>query len=213
MTPLEMTPSDARRCFEESAEFLIDTASLVAPDQWHAPGLGQWTVRELVGHAGRALQTVTSYLASPGASADLAGPVAYFLAAFGTEGDNDAASQAILERGRDAGKALGDDPLARLRALRDEAIGALHDSDDNLIVTTPMGTIALADYLPTRTFEMVVHTLDLGRAIGVSTTPPIGPLTSTAVLAASVAVRRGHGVEACLALTGRTPLGANLPFP
>jgi len=212
MTPLEMTPSDARTSFEEAAEFLVDTASRIAPDQWHAPGLGLWTVRELVGHAGRALQTVTAYLANPGATADLAGPVAYFSAAFGSPCDTEAASQAILERGRDAGRALGADPLAGLRALRDEAIGALYDADDNMIVTTPMGAIALADYLPTRTFELVIHTLDLSRAIGTSATPPIGPLTTTAVLAASVAVQRGLGVEACLALTGRTPLAPDLTF-
>lgn len=207
-----MTPSEARTSFMEAAEYLIDTTSLIAADQWEAPGLGLWTVRELVGHAGRALQTVSTYLATPATSADLAGPVAYFIAAFGSASDTDAASQAILDRGRLAGRSLGDDPLGELRAWRDDAFAAVGNAEDDTIVTTPFGAIALSDYLATRTFELVLHTLDLTRALGTSTIPPVGPLLIAALLATSIAVQRGHGAETCLALTGRTPPDSMPPF-
>ncbi len=207
-----ITPSETRTSFMEAAEYLIDTASLIAADQWEAPGLGHWSIRELVGHAGRALLNVSAYLATPAESADLAGPVAYFMAAFGSGSDSAATSQAILERGREAGLALGAEPLGALHAWRNDALAALANAEIDTIVTTPFGSIALSDYLATRTFELVIHTLDLHRALGTSPIAPQGPLLVAALIATSLAVKRGFGAETCLSLTGRTPPDSMPPF-
>lgn len=207
-----MILSDHRTSFIEAANYFIETTSLVARDQWSLPGLGQWTAQELAGHASRALVTIKTYLNQPGTSADLANPVAYFLSAFASGDSTKATSQAIADRGKEAGSALGIDPLKNLQALHAEIIEALDAFPDDAILTTPMGTIRLSNYLPTRTFELVIHTLDIARAIGITPTPPLAPLTDTVILAAALAAQQGHGVEVCLSLTGRAPLGPEITF-
>lgn len=47
----------------------------------------------------------------------------------------------------------------------------LDDTDGTELVTTVAGGMRLADYLPTRVFELVVHTLDLAAALGLRAEP------------------------------------------
>ena len=65
----------------------------------------------------------------------------------------------------------------------------------------------LRQYLPTRTFELVVHGLDIARAAG-RPAPAYSPglLTAVLELTVAVAVRSGRGPELLLAVTGRTGL-------
>ncbi len=67
----------------------------------------------------------------------------------------------------------------------------------------------LSAYLPTRTFELVVHTLDLAAAIHAPGEPPTEPLAASLELAAGLALHSGRGVEVLLALTGRRTLAAD----
>ena len=62
----------------------------------------------------------------------------------------------------------------------------------------------LSNYLPTRSFELVVHGLDIARAARVAE-PGYPPELVTEVLqvAAAAAVLGGRGTELLLALTGR----------
>ena len=67
----------------------------------------------------------------------------------------------------------------------------------------------LRQYLPTRTFELVVHGLDIARAAGLPNPGySAGLLTAVLELAAAAAVLGGRGPELLLALTGRTGLPA-----
>ena len=46
-----LDPLTVRAAFPDAAEVFLATVSGVQPDQWEQPGLGEWTVRELTGHA------------------------------------------------------------------------------------------------------------------------------------------------------------------
>jgi hypothetical protein len=60
--------------------------------------------------------------------------------------------------------------------------------------------------LPTRTFELAVHGLDIARAVDISYVPPAEVLEEATVLAVRIAVDEGHGETVLLALTGRAEL-------
>jgi hypothetical protein len=51
------------------------------------PGLGVWTVRDLVGHTCRALTTVEAYAARPAARVELERPVDYMMRAMDSLGN------------------------------------------------------------------------------------------------------------------------------
>ena len=46
-----LDPLTVRAAFPDAAEVFLATVSAVQPGQWDQPGLGEWTVRELTGHA------------------------------------------------------------------------------------------------------------------------------------------------------------------
>src|SRR2546422_11632139 len=102
-----------REAYEVAAELFVNTVEQVGPTQWEQPGLGVWTVRELVGHTSRALLTVELYLAKPAAQREIMRPLDYFLRA--QAGLTDPAS--VAARGREAGAALGPDPIAAVRDI------------------------------------------------------------------------------------------------
>ncbi len=64
----------------------------------------------------------------------------------------------------------------------------------------------LRNYLPTRTFELAVHSLDTAAAAKVAVTVPAQVLLEVTGLAARIAVDRGDGVSILTALTGRRRL-------
>jgi uncharacterized protein (TIGR03083 family) len=175
----------------------------IPADAWTGPGLGVWDLRALVGHASRSLVTVLTYLDRPAASAALGSPADYYLAAASVAAADPAA---VVERGRAAGAALGDDPAAAVRDLERSARERLPGFDDDYVLETVAGAMRLADYLPTRTFELVVHGLDVARSTGLVASYDEGVLAEAATLAAQVAARTGRGAELLLALTGRTGL-------
>lgn len=82
-------------------------------------------------------------------------------------------------------------------------------SSDDAVVTTPAGTTTLVSYLPTRSFELVVHSLDLAAALHVH--PPgqlHQPIAGCLQLAIALAARRPESAQVLLALTGRRGLPA-----
>ena len=76
---------------------------------------------------------------------------------------------------------------------------------DRIVSIGGMG-IRLPEYLRTRVFELVVHTIDLSRATGLAHALPESAVEDAVTLAAAVASRRGSGEDVLLALTGRRPL-------
>ena len=106
-----------------------------------------------------------------------------------------------------AGVALGDHPLDALRdsrAAAEEALDRL--GGDDPVVETAGGGMRVSDYLPTRTFELTVHALDIAAALGTTFEPPRDALAETLHIAADSALEQGLGVDVVLALTGRRPL-------
>ncbi len=193
--------------FVEAARAFVAQVEGIGADRWNGPGLGAWDLRALVGHTSRSLITVETYLHQPAEREDLASPEAYYAAIAGIlRADVDA--DAIVERGRAAGQALGDDPPATVTALA-ERVTALVERDDDPLITTIAGGMRLSTYLPTRTFELVVHGLDIAAATGLE--PPTWSsevLAEVVTAGARAAVLEGSGLPLILALTGRATLPA-----
>jgi uncharacterized protein (TIGR03083 family) len=171
---------------------------------WGGPGLGEWDLRALVGHTSRSLTTVSSYLATTAAREDVSSPAEYYLRVTPSALGIDPAT--VAERGRQAGRDLGDDPAGKVVDLVTRALADLEAVDDPLIEVIGALGIRLRNYLPTRTFELAVHGLDIARAAGIDYTAPPDVLTEATRLAADVAAISGHGPQVLLALTGRAAL-------
>ncbi|TPQ21154.1 maleylpyruvate isomerase family mycothiol-dependent enzyme [Streptomyces sporangiiformans] len=129
----------------------------LAPEQLARPTrLGDWTVRELAAHVTMAVETVSRNLEReappkaelalldwPGATAERAG-------------DIDKGTRELAERNPD---------LDALYARTERRITEhLATAPGERLLATRTGTMTLADYLVTRTVELVVHTDDLNSA-------------------------------------------------
>ncbi len=182
--------------FEQASRWFAGAAAL-GRGHWDEPALGEWTVRDLVGHTGRALSTVEAYLDRPTAGVDAVSAVAYVRRAVG----GDAA--AVAERGREAGRGLGDDPPAAVAALVERVLPRVAAAGADDLVTTPVGGMRLRDYLPTRTLELVVHTCDLRAVVGEES--PVPPLAGAAAfdLVGALAADAGTAGPLLRAATGR----------
>jgi hypothetical protein len=199
------SPSPVRQSFRDAAGAFVDVLARVRQEDWAKPGLGVWSVRDLAGHTSRALVTVENYLAADRAGEEpaLGDAVAYFRAAAAGLAD----AEAVAERGHRAGAALGDDPRAAVAALARRVVDLVDRSPDDALVTSPMGTMTLVGYLPTRIFELAVHTLDLAGATGVDVPGALAaPLRASLHLATDLADSQGTTADVLLALTGRRPL-------
>ena len=185
--------------FVQAADWYAATTAGCPAGSWTSPGLGAWTVRDLVGHTSRSLLTVESYLRPGTGSVDLATPTAYFRAAMASIGD----PQAVSQRGVAAGEALGDDPASAVREIRDRVVALVTRAQPDDHVATPMGGMRLADYLPTRTFELTVHTCDLAVALGIAPLPPADAARAGLALVAESAIEAGTAATVLLATTGR----------
>jgi uncharacterized protein (TIGR03083 family) len=190
--------------FASAARSFAGLVATVPAGAWDGPGLGEWDVRALVGHASRSLITVSTYLTTRADHEDVRTPADYYLhvtpAALGID------PAAVAERGRQAGRDLGDDPAATVERLVAKALADADAAGDPLIEVIGGLGIRLQTYLPTRTFELAVHGLDIARAVGVPYTLPDDVLAGATELAAQIALASGHGETLLLGLTGRHAL-------
>ncbi|MCB5292405.1 maleylpyruvate isomerase N-terminal domain-containing protein [Arthrobacter sp. SO3] len=191
---------DSRRAFTDAAEWFVHTSALVG-ERWDRPGLGEWDVRALVGHTSRSLLTVEAYLARPAAAVEVASAAEYFRATRAT-----AASPAVAARGRDAGTALGTEPAGVIAEIAARVIPLVDAHDGTELVTTVAGGMRLRDYLPTRTFELAVHTADLAKALGLPADVPDTAAVQALEIVADLAVAGGMAGPLLLAATGRPGL-------
>lgn len=187
----------SRRAFGSAAEWFLTTAALVG-DRWDLPGLGEWDVRALVGHTSRAMLTVEAYLARRAARVELPSAVAYYQTTSAL-----AAAPEVAQRGRDAGVALGSDPSAAVAEIAARVLPIVAACDGAELVTTIAGGMRLSDYLPTRTFELTVHTADLAVALGLPAEPPAVAARAALTLVAELAINAGLAGQLLLAATGR----------
>lgn len=191
---------DTCRGFAEAADWFVATAALVG-DRWARPGLGEWDVRSLVGHTSRSLLTVEAYLARPAERVDVGSAADYYRATRAI-----AAGPDVAARGREAGQALGRDPAGAVGEIAARVVPAMSAYDGTELLTTVAGGMRLADYLPTRTFELVVHTLDLALALDLTPDPPHRPAAQALQLVARLAADGGAAAPLLLAVTGRRGL-------
>ncbi|MGB0102092.1 MAG: maleylpyruvate isomerase N-terminal domain-containing protein [Nocardioides sp.] len=196
---------DSRSSFDAAAGAFLDLVARVPVERYADPGLGEWDLRALIGHTGRSFLTVTTYLGTRATTVAAESPAAYFALVSRLVAAD--ASGAIARRGVEAGAALGDDPLTVLRASYAAAVAALDGlAGSDPVIETAGGGMRVSDYLPTRTFELVVHSLDIATAADLPFTPAPSALAQALDIATVSALQLGFGAEALLALTGRRPL-------
>ena len=200
---------DARRVraiYLSAAQGFLELVEQVPGTAWAIPALGVWDARGLTGHASRALTTVESYLGAPQTGKRVDGPVEYYLAIRGST-----TPESIAQRGRETGDALGTDPAGAVREIVERLTALLGNTPDDALVASPAGTMVLVDYLPTRTFELAVHGLDLARVLGVEPPSSLMPgVAASLELAGAIGARLPTAPELLLLLTGRSGLPGNL---
>ncbi|MET0864981.1 MAG: maleylpyruvate isomerase N-terminal domain-containing protein [Nakamurella sp.] len=197
------SPPDIVDTFASAATFYTDLVDTIAASALTGPGLGDWDLRALVGHTSRSLTTVTTYLGQPADRVEVESAAAYYVWVVQQVGADPAA---VAERGRQAGIALGDDPAAAVRRLSEDAVAAVRAVEGDPVIHTMAGGMRLSDYLPTRIFELVVHTFDIAAALNRDVVPPAEALADAVDLATELAGLKGDGPALLLALTGRKPL-------
>ena len=145
-------------------------------DAWTNEALGVWNVRDLVGHTSRAILLVEEY-ATEGTTRS----------GFGTPDE-------IAERGRQAGQALGDDPVegadARSRIVSSNSWNACRTT---IRCTRRAACVRSRATSPTRVAELTIHTIDVANALGVDADPPPECVRATLYVLADYAVRAGTG--------------------
>ena len=80
------------------------------------------------------------------------------------------------------------------------------------VVGSPFGRTTLAAYLPSRTAELTIHSVDIADALALDLEPPSEALAETLRHVANAAVGNGRGREMLRALSGRgvLPPGFNV---
>jgi len=196
------TPPATREAFAASAAFFAARVAEV-DGRWDEHGLGEWTVRDLVGHTSRSLLTIESYLRDEvEGHPEAASAAEYFDRAASSLAD----PVAVTQRGRDAGAALGADPSAAVNDIRRRVTDLVDASPDDALVATPIGSMRLIDYLVARTFELTVHTCDMCAALGLDADVPPIAAAQTAALIGELAARHQEVTALLLSATGRGPL-------
>jgi uncharacterized protein (TIGR03083 family) len=137
-----------------------DAVAQLGPEQLALPaaGMGEWTVRELLAHLSMAVSSVDRYLRRPAPGRAELALVDWPFATAERAGEVDsdvrelaAASQDLVEL------------YERTGARFAELLPALPDEQ---VIATRVGPMTAADFLVTRTVELVVHTDDVNRATG-----------------------------------------------
>jgi len=193
-----------REAYEGAAWLFVNTVKQVGATQWEQPGLGVWTVRDLIGHTSRALLTVEMYLATPATQQEIMRPVDYYLRVQASLAD----PGSVAARGRAAGLALGPDPITAVQDIAARVLAQVQTASDAVLVGTPVGGMRLIDYLPSRIFELTVHTLDLAVALPVMVTLPETVAAVALHLLADMALQPDKAAALLLAATGRRALSA-----
>ncbi|MDA8311373.1 MAG: maleylpyruvate isomerase N-terminal domain-containing protein [Actinomycetota bacterium] len=202
--------TDVRATFRHAVAGFVSAVEAVPSSRLSEAALGSWNVRDLIGHASRALTTIESYCGQTIDAPSLRGPAEYFARIGQAPPGSEARRRrdaGIAERGREAGARLGGDPAVAVRALAERVLAFVDATDDEAPVASPAGQMTLAGYLPTRTFELAVHTLDLSAALGAPVPEVLQPAIAMSVmLAAEIAAGLPSAPDVLLALCGRRRL-------
>lgn len=201
-----LTDQEQLKAFGKAGTLFVDTVARLPLDVLDHPGLGVWSIRELIGHTCRALLTVEQYAGRNSPSGRLDGPADYFIEALRDKTIHDA----VADRAKASVRLLGDHPASAVAGIVGRVIQLVNSLPDEHPIGTPMGQMTLVGYLPTRTFEMVVHTLDLAKAAGLAVEVPTSALAVSLRLSTEIAMRSGRGGGLLMALAGRESMQPNL---
>ena len=154
-----------RATFASAARSIRGAGAPNPRDRWDGPGLGEWDLRSLVGHTSRSLITVSSYLQTAAEREDVGDAAGVLRTDRGLHVERRAPRRSSSAAGRRAATS------ARIRRRRstDSSPGdgrARRTAGDPLIGVIGGLGMRLHTYLPTRTFELAVHGLDIARATG-----------------------------------------------
>jgi len=152
----------------------------------------EWTLLDLIAHADRAHLLVGEYLASE------APPLAV--------GDPYFSPAAVAQRARSSVVALGHDPVKAIVAHAIDVAKLVQETSMDAPLHSPMGTMTLGDFLPSRTAELVLHGLDLAQLLRIDSEPPATALRGALAMVADRTASRGDAVVVLRALTGRGAL-------
>ncbi len=197
-----MSGQEIRAAYLEAGEFFAGVVDQVDIDGWEVPALGEWCARDLAGHTYRSFTNVLSYAEKPANKVEVETPVGYFIKAFESLAD----PKQVAERGRAAGLEIIDDPKMMVRGFQMYVKNKLAELPDDYILNVPTGGMRLIDYLPSRTFELVIHTMDLAKTVGVDARPPEKAMETALLLLGQLALHRGLAPDLVLAATGRQDL-------
>lgn len=178
--------------YAEASGYFVSVASRARDGDWERPGLGEWSVLELVAHANRAHTLVEEYLVRPVAPEPPGSD--YFL------------PENVVARARQALTDLGPDPMASVHRAADSALRRVRTTPADAVLGSPFRTTTLAGYLPSRVAELTIHAIDLQRALDMEVEPPHGPLKTTIEWTTLLALSQGKGVQVLLGLSGRQDL-------
>lgn len=194
---------DYRRTYRSAAVTFVDLVDRVPADRLDGPGLGDWTLRALIGHTlSSALIQVPPVLATSAASVNVAAAEGYFAFVRDVPAEVYAAAAAASDADAQQSATALDDA----GALAGRATQALATVGDDDVVSTPVGGMRVRDWLPTRTFELVVHGTDVAAAAGVPVEFDPAAVAEATLLSAKIAVALGDGAVLLRALTGRSSL-------
>jgi len=212
--------SDIVFAFEAATRWFVSVTAGIAERAaresgvWNEVGLGEWTVRDLVGHTSRALFTIENYLdlaaeddaAGVAAPIEVTSPAAYYDRALAA-----GTPEMIAQRGRETAATLGARPAAAVAAIAARVLARVATLDGSEPADTPAGRIRIMEYLPSRTVELTVHTSDLLQSQGVPAaeqTVPEAAAAATLHVLADLAAQKGVSAPLMRAATGRAPLPA-----
>ena len=119
---LDRVPSAVRSTFAGAARCFADLVGHIPATAWDGAGLGVWDLRSLVGHTGRAVSTVATYLQRPAAEERVPSAARYYAL---LQQQNGVDHSAVAERGRQAGSGLGPQPARTVHTLVEETLLAL----------------------------------------------------------------------------------------
>ncbi|MGI8753270.1 MAG: maleylpyruvate isomerase N-terminal domain-containing protein [Acidimicrobiales bacterium] len=191
-----------------AAKAFADLVERVPEQAWDRRCLGVWSLREVTAHASTAaLSSVLKALAQQATAETITSPDGYYALAKTVDPEvYRAAVQASTDGARSDATALGDQPARAVRRLVEQVNATLATISDDPVVESAAGGMRLSAWLPTRTFELAVHSLDIATSAEIPANLPEAVLADATALAARIAAASGDATTVLRALTGRAPL-------
>lgn len=204
---------EIRRQILETATSVAELSHRIGNEDLDRPALGTWDVRGLSGHLLRAMRTPVLYLGEIEPRGEALPSAASYFAQYleWRSSDPGGADARVASRGA---AEISVTSAAQLQDEFETSVDALHTAiatAPDRLVPSAFGPMWLADYVRTRTLEMVVHGLDLANALDEVWDPPADALGDVLALCCEITIVTGKGTALLLELTGRRITASVLP--